>query len=98
MRILLALRAKGGPLRFNEVQRELGINPNQVDRALEWLQKRFYVLARTIPGQGSRVFVEYHLGSRGRAFLDAYDAFTRAAQAHRDVLGEDPVRELASFG
>lgn len=96
IRILLAVRKEGG-LRFNQIQRELGLNPAQVDRALKFLSKGFFLLSRTIPSEKGPIFVEYRLGKRGRAFLESFDSFRAAARDNAAALGASEIKELQSL-
>lgn len=96
LRVLFTLRA-AGPQRFGELEEALGANPAQIDRALKWLQERLYVVATTVPKARGRLAVTYALGRRGEAFLEAFDSFMEVAEERRDVLGEQPVRDLAAL-
>ncbi len=96
LRVLFALRARG-PQRFGDLERQLGANPAQVDRALKWLQERVYVLASTVPAERGPVRAQYDLSRRGRAFLDAFDRFLEGADARRSVLGEKQIRDLEAL-
>jgi DNA-binding HxlR family transcriptional regulator len=97
LRVLLLLRARG-PLRFNEIQRALDLNANQVNRALSWLHERLYILAETVPADTGPLHVAYTLGKRGRAFLDAFDSFVGKADEQRAALGGKSVDELHALG
>lgn len=96
LRVLFALRS-GGPQRFGELEKALGVNPTQLDRALTWLRERMYVLATTVPRKAGPIVVTYALSKRGAAFLEAFDSFLQGAEERRDVLGEKPVRELEAL-
>ena len=96
LRVLLALRAQG-PQRFGELERRLGLNPAQLDRALKWLHERLYVLPRTLPDGGGPVAVAYELAKRGHAFLEAFDAFVEKADERRASLGHGPVDALRAL-
>lgn len=78
VRILLLLRERG-PMRFNEIQRALELNPAQVDRALKKLDDGFWVYATTIPGtadyQTYSILVDYRLSKKGNRLAAAFDAF-----------------------
>ncbi|MHB8584531.1 MAG: hypothetical protein ACYDDF_01645 [Thermoplasmatota archaeon] len=92
----LALLREKGALRFGEIQKGLGANPTQVDRALKFLRKGLWVIPET-EASGPRVVVRYSLGKRGAAFLASFDAMVKTAERHRDVLGEGAVEELAAL-
>lgn len=98
LRILFLLR-KSGPLRFNQIQSELSLNPAQVDRALRLLHGGLWVLAETIPsrGTGRRVPMQYLLGKRGAALLSAYDAFLGRLRAQRATIGERAFEDAQSL-
>lgn len=95
VRILLAVQKK--PLRFGEMQRNLRLNPAQVDRALKYLRKGLWILARTVPTDGGRISVEYSLGKRGDAFLASFEAFSAEARRQKMPLGHSVVAELQSL-
>ncbi len=96
LRVLFALRASG-PQRFGELEKTLDVNPTQLDRALKWLTERLYVLATTAKKKSGPITVTYDLGKRGAVFLEAFDSFVQGADARRDVLGEEPVRDLEAL-
>lgn len=93
LRVLLALRKERG-LRFRQIEKSLGLNPAQVDRALKFLTKGLWIVPRTVPTQGSRIQVEYTLGKRGAAFLELFDAFRAGVQKKSGELGASEVDEL----
>jgi DNA-binding HxlR family transcriptional regulator len=93
LRVLLVIR-KEGSLRFSQVQKALGLNPAQVDRALKFLTKGLWIVPRTVPSEGTRIPVEYRLGKRGRSFLELFDNFTTGAQRRTEELGAAEVEEL----
>ncbi len=95
VRILLAVQRK--PLRFGEIQKNLRLNPAQVDRALKYLRKGLWILSRTVPGEGSRISVLYTLGKRGEAFLASFEAFSEEARRQKTPLGHSVVAELQSL-
>ena len=95
VRALMALENK--PLRFNQLQNALKLNPVQVDRALHFLRKGLWVIPRAIPSDGKRIIVEYRLGIRGKAFHESFKAFGAAAEKRKDALGHSVVAELRSF-
>ena len=92
LRVLLAI--KGKPLRFSQLQKSLQLNPTQVNRALNFLRKGFYIIPRTRPTEMSRTVVEYQLSKRGRAFLGSFKIFNAALHRKKDVLGHAEVAEL----
>lgn len=95
LRVLSLLREKG-PLRFREIERALGANPSQVDRALKFLRGGLWILPET-EASGPRILVRYSLGKRGGAFLASFDAMVRTAEKHRGILGDQAVDELAAL-
>lgn len=97
LRVLLALRTAEAPLRFGELERELGLNPAQLDRALKWLHERLYVIATTVPKPRGPIHVTYALSKRGAAFLEAFDSFVTGIEKRRAVLGEKNVRDLEAL-
>lgn len=95
LRIVLALARK--PLRFTEIQRTLGLNPAQVDRALSFLRRGLWIIATTVPSDKGPVRVVYSLGKRGEAFLEAFGAFQNGVKRREDSLGRAAVAELMSL-
>jgi DNA-binding HxlR family transcriptional regulator len=92
LRVLLAVQRKH--LRFNQLQKSLRLNPTQVNRALNFLRKEFYIIPRTRPVEKSRIAVEYQLSKRGRAFLGSFKIFNAALHRKKDVLGRAEIAEL----
>ena len=76
VRILLLLRTEGA-LRFNQIQRRLGLNPAQVDRALHTLHLGGWIVATTLPDEATKrgMPVEYSLMWTGRDLVAAFDRF-----------------------
>lgn len=95
LRILQAVRRR--PMRFGELQKELDLNPAQVDRAMKFLRKGLWVVPRVSPSQRGRMVVEYEIGKRGVAFLESFKAFSLGAIRRKDELGQSVVAELRSF-
>jgi DNA-binding HxlR family transcriptional regulator len=95
VRILSSIRRK--PKRFSQLQRELRLNPAQVDRALKFLRKGLFIIPRVEASTKGRLLVEYELGKRGAAFLHSFDAFSHDALRRRAALGDSVTQELASF-
>lgn len=95
VRILFSIRRK--PKRFGELQKELGLNPAQVDRALKYLRKGLWIVPRVAPSAKGRLLVEYEIGRRGTAFLDSFRAFSQDALRRRGDLGDSVVAELQGF-
>lgn len=95
LRVLAAVEHK--PQRFGQLQKALGLNPAQVDRALSFLRKGLYIVARTAPTEGERIVVEYCLGKRGAAFLESYKSFEVAAVKRKAALGSSEIAELQSI-
>lgn len=95
VRILSAIGR--GPKRFGEIQKELRLNPAQVDRALKYLRTGLWVIPRIAPSTKGRLLVEYEIGKRGRAFLDSFRAFSRDALRRKGQLGDSVAEELESF-
>lgn len=95
VRALMALENK--PLRFNQLQDALKLNPTQIDRALTFLRKGLWIIPRTMPGEGNRIVVEYSVGKRGEAFLESFKTFGAAAKKRKNALGHSEVAELQSL-
>ena len=95
LRILMALERK--PLRFTEIQRTLGLNPTQVDRALTFLRKGLWVIPKTLPTEKGPIRMEYSLGKRGAAFLESFESFRTQAERREAELGKSEVAELQSL-
>lgn len=94
LRVLHAVRRK--PMRFGDLQKSLGLNPAQVDRAMKFLRKGMWVIARVAPSTKGRLLVEYGIGKRGAAFLDSFRAFSDDATRRKADLGAAIVEELRS--
>ena len=95
LRILMAVEKKS--LRFTEVQKALGLNPTQVDRALTFLRKGLWIIPKTLPTEKGPIRVEYSLGKRGAAFLASWQSFRTQAERHEAELGKSEVAELQSL-
>jgi DNA-binding HxlR family transcriptional regulator len=95
IRVLSSVRRK--PKRFGQLQKELGLNPAQVDRALKYLRKGLFIIPRVEPSAKGRLLVEYEIGKRGAAFLDSFSAFSHDALRRRAALGDSVTAELKSF-
>lgn len=95
LRILMALEKKA--LRFTEIQKTLGLNPTQVDRALTFLRKGLWIIPKTLPTERGPIRVEYSLGKRGAAFLASWQSFQTQAERHEAELGKSEVAELLSL-
>ena len=95
VRILHAVGRK--PMRFGELQKELRLNPAQVDRAVKFLRKGLWIIPRVAPSGKGRLRVEYEIGKRGRAFLDAFKAFSVNVSRRKTQLGPSVTAELKSF-
>ena len=93
LRILLALR-KRKSLRFSEIKKELGLNPNQINRALEVLQEGLWVIPRAVP-KGGRILAQYELSRRAECFLDdIVDPLRDAVRKNVAVLGPSELQEV----
>lgn len=92
LRILIAL--EDAPRRFTELQRDLDLNPAQVDRALKFLRKGLWVVPRTVPAERGPIRVEYELGKRGRTFLGAFEQFRSDLERQAPQIGPAEVEEL----
>ena len=95
VRILSSVRRK--PKRFGQLQKELRLNPAQVDRALKYLRKGLFIVPRVEPSTKGRLLVEYEIGKRGMAFLESFKAFSHDALRRKSALGESVAEELESF-
>lgn len=97
LRILLALR-KRKSLRFSEIRKELGLNPNQVNRALEALRKGLWVIPRAVPTKGGRLLAEYELSKRSECFLKGIvDPIRDAVRKNVAALGSSELQEVQAF-
>ena len=96
LRILLTLRKKGG-LRFGQIESLLDLNPAQVDRALKFLRKGYWINTHTLPAEKGRGQIEYSLGKRGASFLEAFSAFTADIYRRKSELGLAEVAEFQGF-
>lgn len=96
LRILLALRKKGG-LRFGQIENLLELNPAQVDRALKFLRKGFWINTHILPTEMGRGRIEYSLGKRGASFLEAFSAFAADIRRRKRELGPAEVTEFQDF-
>jgi hypothetical protein len=68
-----------------------------VDRAVKFLRKGLWIVPRVVPSEKGRLLVEYEIGKRGTAFLDAFKAFSADASRRKAELGESVTAELQSF-
>jgi DNA-binding HxlR family transcriptional regulator len=95
VRALMALEHK--PLRFNQLQNALKLNPTQIDRAVTFLRKGMWIIPRTLPSEEKRIAVEYSLGQRGKAFLESFKTFSAATARRKHVLGRSAVAEIQNL-
>jgi DNA-binding IclR family transcriptional regulator len=96
LRILLLLRKHKG-LRFSEIKKELGLNPNQVSRALEVLEEGLWVIPRAIP-KGDRILAQYELSKRAECFLnDVVDPMRDAVRKNVAAFGSSELREVQAL-
>ena len=95
VRLLYAVKRK--PKRFGELQAELGLNPAQVDRALKFLRKELWIVPQIIPSEKGRLLLEYAIGKRGLAFLDAFKGFSESVSRHKAEFGKAVTAELESL-
>jgi DNA-binding HxlR family transcriptional regulator len=95
VRVLFALRGK--PRRFVQIQKMLGLNPVQVDRALGFLRRGLWIIPRTVPTNKGRLIVEYSLGKRGASFLESFDTFRSAVKRRKAALGPSEVAEVEAL-
>src|SRR5437016_2702751 len=86
VRILSSVQRKSKG--FSRLQKELGLNPAQVDRALKFLRKGLFIVPRVEPSAKGRLLVEYEIGKRGEAFLHSFKAFSHDALRRKAALGE----------
>ena len=93
LRVLLAIRSRG-PLKFNEVQEHLDLAPTQVQRTVNDLRRDLYVHPRPYAKRGRKALLEYELSKKGKAYLDAFDAFVLSLEEDRNVVGEKPIQRL----
>lgn len=95
VRVLMALERK--PMRFTELQKHLKLNPVQVDRALAFLRKGLWIIPKTAAAETGPIRVEYALGKRGAAFLEAFESFQDEAERRAPALGRSEVAELQAL-
>ena len=94
IRVLVTVDKK--PMGFSQIQKNLNLNPTQVDRALRFLRKGLWIIPRTAPTEKGRIMVEYTLGKRGAAFLKSFKMFSDDARRRVVSLGTTEVAELQS--
>lgn len=68
LRILLTLQKHKG-FRFTDIQKAVGLHPQETDRALEFLRKGFLIVPRAVHAKEGRILAEYELTRRGERFL-----------------------------
>jgi DNA-binding HxlR family transcriptional regulator len=95
IRILQAVRRR--PMRFGELQRDLDLNPAQVDRAVKFLRKGLWIVPRVAPSERGRMLIVYEIGKRGAAFLDSFKDFSVGAIRRKAELGASVVAELRAL-
>lgn len=93
IRILLAIQREGG-LRFGQLETLLELNPARVDRALKFLRRGRWIDTRPLSSKMGRGQLEYRLGKRGAAFLEAFAAFNAAIARRKKELGSAEVVEF----
>jgi DNA-binding HxlR family transcriptional regulator len=82
------LHAAGrGSMRFVHFERELGLNPAQVDRALKFLTKNHLLAPKAADTAAGPLVIVYRIADRGTAFLEAFSAFFVAVIKRRAALG-----------
>lgn len=97
LQILLTLRRRKR-LRFSQIQSQVKLNPTQVSRALKYLRNGLWILPRSVPTKGDRIFVEYELGKRGELLLDkVVDSLRDAVQKNVAVFGVAELRDVMSL-
>ncbi len=96
LRILLLLRREG-PKRFSEVEEATGLNPAQVDRSLKLLREGMWVVPETVAEEDGPVHIHYRVGQRGKALLQAVDAFRESLDQHRSAVGDEAVDEVEAL-
>ncbi len=84
-------------MRFTGIQKSLGLNPAQVDRALNFLRKGLWIVPKTLRSEKGPIRVEYALGKRGTAFLESFDSFRNQAKHREAELGKAEIAELQSL-
>jgi DNA-binding HxlR family transcriptional regulator len=92
LRMLRALSRR--PMRFGAFQRELDLNPAQVDRAVKFLSREGYITARPADTATRTSLMAYTLTDRGEAVLEAFFAFTLAVNRRKDRLGARAISDL----
>ncbi|MDD5304164.1 MAG: ArsR family transcriptional regulator [Elusimicrobia bacterium] len=86
LRILHAVERR--PMRFVQLEQNLGLNPAQVDRAVKFLRKAGCIAARTADTATGLPLLAYTLTDRGAAALEAFMTFARAVNQRRGRLGQ----------
>jgi DNA-binding HxlR family transcriptional regulator len=67
--ILITL-SKQPSLRFSEIQDEVNLSGNRLNRIIEFLYKNFWIIPRVVPERG-RILAEYELTKRGKLLVDS---------------------------
>lgn len=96
LRILHAVRTK--PMRFGQLQRDLDLNPAQVDRAVKFLSKGLWIVPAVADTATGRIVIVYVLGKRGAALLEAFRDFSASVFRRRAELGSGVVSDLRDCG
>jgi DNA-binding HxlR family transcriptional regulator len=85
LRILHAVEKRS--MRFGALQRELNLNPTQVDRAVKFLSSGGWISCRLADTAAGPPVMVYALTDRGTAMLEVFMAFARAVNQRRARLG-----------
>ncbi len=94
LRILLALQK--GPMRFGKLQRDLKLNPAQVDRAVKFLCKGQWIAPATADTATGRILIVYRLSKRGASLVEAFSDFSAGVIRRRIELGAAVVADFQS--
>lgn len=90
---ILAAVGQNGPLRFTQLMRWTGLDNKTLARKLKQLDEQMVIFTRTIPSQGTRIFLEYGLTPRGEAFYNVLEGMRREVINREKILGPEAVRE-----
>ena len=92
LRILRAITRT--PMRFGALQRELELNPAQVNRAVKFLCKEGYIASGAADTASGLFRMVYSPTDRGEAAVEAFYAFIMAVNRRKDRLGSRAVSDL----
>jgi len=85
LRVLHAVERK--PMRFFQLQLDLGLHPPQVDRAVKYLCAGGWIKVGAADTATGLPLTVYTLTDRGAALLEAFMLFAQAVNKRRSRLG-----------